>query len=624
MVWLLGLGLAASLWGPLAPPQEVASTITDVTVFQQGAQVTRTATARVPSGTTDLVFMGLTAALDPASVQVRGDGAFVVLSVTHRLDYLTEDVSADSVALLQTLLQARRDTLAYEQRVLDVYDRERQLVVDNRNVGGEEGVQAAALEATADFMRRRLLDLHEKRLTLQRRIRSLRDEIGRLEAQLRELGGQQTTSTPVSEVVVKMQAAQATQGRFTLTYRVADASWSSRYDLRVEAVGEPVNLTYYADVQQASDEPWNDVRLTLSTGNPAQSTMQPELAPWRLGFLEEMRAGQARVVEREAYNSNPRRLSGVVYDAQGEVLIGASVLVVGTQNGTVTNIDGRYNLAVPEGLQGQSVQVAFIGYETITTSEVTAEVVDFYLPLSLLRLDEVVVTGVVGDEPSGRGERPHRNRAERSPRIIRQQQATTTTFAIDLPYTIPADGNNYSVEIAENEVAASYQYAAVPKRELAAFLTAGLTDWARLDLVSGPANLFFEGTYIGESYLDTANLSDTLTVSLGRDPGVVIERELDEQFAARNFLRNRTTDQRGYTITVRNNKRVPVTIMLEDQVPVSIDELIAVRAEPGERASYDDETGLLTWQLTLPPNTDDTVAFRYEVRYPKGRRVVLE
>ncbi len=480
----------------------------------------------MPAGTTELVFKGLTAQLDPASVQVKGDGAFIVLSVTHRRDFLAAPVEADSVAILRALLDEQRDSLAYEQGVLDVYTMERQLLIDNRDLSGQNGVQAADLEAAANLLRERLLEVNLKRLELERRIAALNEEIARIQAQLSVFQPNRARRQAVSEVTVKVQADRTTAAQFALSYRVASARWSPRYDLRVDEVGEPVNLTYAAEVIHSSGEDWADVQLTLSTGDPTQSTVKPELDPWRLGFAREVQ---------------PR------------------------------------------------VQASMVMQE--------------------MRVEASQAEPVMTDLPP--------------PPVTRQQQATTTNFAIALPYTIPADGSVYRVEIAKETVAAAYQYAATPKLDAGVFLTAGLTDWARLDLVSGPANLFFEGTYIGESDLDTANIGDTLTVSLGRDPAVVVERELDEQFAARNFLRNRTTDQRGYTITIRNNKRVPVTLLLQDQVPIPSDERIDVKTSLGDRVEYDEETGLLTWRLTLLPGTDDTVAFRYEVTYPRDRRVLV-
>ena len=69
-------------------PKEIASEIDAITVFLNGAQVQRTAKATIPAGTHTFTLVGLTADLDPQSVQVEGEGSFTILSVSHQLDYL--------------------------------------------------------------------------------------------------------------------------------------------------------------------------------------------------------------------------------------------------------------------------------------------------------------------------------------------------------------------------------------------------------------------------------------------------------------------------------------------------------------------------------------------------------
>ncbi|MEZ5038443.1 MAG: SusC/RagA family TonB-linked outer membrane protein [Saprospiraceae bacterium] len=84
-----------------------------------------------------------------------------------------------------------------------------------------------------------------------------------------------------------------------------------------------------------------------------------------------------------------RSLRGVVTDTGGEPLIGASVLVKGTTTGTITDFDGTYQLALPEG-----ASVLIFSYTGFTPQEITigvSDVVDVALSEGLA-LDEVIVT----------------------------------------------------------------------------------------------------------------------------------------------------------------------------------------------------------------------------------------
>ena len=80
----------------------------------------------------------------------------------------------------------------------------------------------------------------------------------------------------------------------------------------------------------------------------------------------------------------------------------------------------------------------------------------------------------------------------------------------------------------------------------------------------------------------------------------------------------------AFQIEVRNNKGVPVRIVVEDQVPLSTDKRIEIDSEPDAAAAYDEETGRLRWRLVLPSSTTKTLGFSYAVKYPKGQTVLLE
>ncbi|RMF57648.1 MAG: SusC/RagA family TonB-linked outer membrane protein, partial [Bacteroidetes bacterium] len=98
-------------------------------------------------------------------------------------------------------------------------------------------------------------------------------------------------------------------------------------------------------------------------------------------------------------------ISGTVTDPNGDPLPGANVLVVEMTIGSATDIDGRYSFEVPaELVRGQTVtlRAGFVGYtpqeRRITLSPGT-HTEDFVLSPDLLKLDEVVVTGVTGATP---------------------------------------------------------------------------------------------------------------------------------------------------------------------------------------------------------------------------------
>jgi uncharacterized protein (TIGR02231 family) len=140
----------------------------------------------------------------------------------------------------------------------------------------------------------------------------------------------------------------------------------------------------------------------------------------------------------------------------------------------------------------------------------------------------------------------------------KQVGETTITFDIAVPYTIQSDGKVQTVEIQRITAPADYKYVTLPKLTQLAYLTANISDWAKLSLQSGEATLYFENSFVGKSTLNVNQLKDTLTISLGTDNSILIKREKRKDFTSRKILGSNRTDTYSFLITARNNKSNPV------------------------------------------------------------------
>lgn len=157
-------------------------------------------------------------------------------------------------------------------------------------------------------------------------------------------------------------------------------------------------------------------------------------------------------------------------------------------------------------------------------------------------------------------------------------------------------------------------------------------DWAKLaiqtgnqySLLEGESNLYFEDGFVGRSILNVAALQDTLQTSLGRDRSIVMNREKVDQFSKKRTIGSNITESRGYEITLKNNKSQAVTLVVKDQIPVSINSNIVVT--PGElsRGNLDTQTGIVTLEITLAPGAQQKLVLQYEVKYPKSERLILD
>lgn len=201
------------------------------------------------------------------------------------------------------------------------------------------------------------------------------------------------------------------------------------------------------------------------------------------------------------------------------------------------------------------------------------------------------------------------------------QTTLNTEFDIGLPYTVSSASKPTLVDIRNHEMNAAYQYSSAPKLDQDAFLLAKAVGWEEFSLLPGEANVFFEGTFVGKTYIDPNTIRDTLSVSLGRDKRIVVKREKVKDFTTRKAIASNMREAYAWVISVHNTKNEPVKISVEDQVPISRNSQIEVTVLDVDGAKYNKDTGKLVWELNLQPNETRKMVFKYEVKYPKDKQV---
>lgn len=194
-------------------------------------------------------------------------------------------------------------------------------------------------------------------------------------------------------------------------------------------------------------------------------------------------------------------------------------------------------------------------------------------------------------------------------------------FDIKQTYDIPANGQPYIVDVTSYTLNASYRYNCIPKMEREAFLMARITGWEDLDLVEGPANVYFGGTYVGQSYIYTRSVNDTLDLSLGRDKKLVVTRTKLKEFNQEKPTSSTKKETYSYEIVVKNTRKTAVEVELMDQIPVSQDAEIIVETQELSKGELDPATGFVTWHLNIPPGESARVVLTYSIKYPKNKQV---
>ncbi|WP_437921556.1 DUF4139 domain-containing protein [Sphingobacterium sp. LRF_L2] len=209
------------------------------------------------------------------------------------------------------------------------------------------------------------------------------------------------------------------------------------------------------------------------------------------------------------------------------------------------------------------------------------------------------------------------------PAATASENQLSKNFEIEALQDILSNGQSHSVSLNAFTHPAEFKYYAVPKLDKDAFLVAEVKDYERLNLIPGEANVFFENMYVGKSVIDANITSDTLRVSMGRDKAIKIDRERIVEERNNQTIVGGKRQHYSYQLTVKNNKSVPVQLLLEDQYPISTDKSIDVSLDNSGNAEVDKETGVLSWNLNLQPGESKTIKFSFQIKSPKNSRIIF-
>ena len=196
-----------------------------------------------------------------------------------------------------------------------------------------------------------------------------------------------------------------------------------------------------------------------------------------------------------------------------------------------------------------------------------------------------------------------------------------TSYEISLNYTIPSDGQAHLVAVKEYELPAQYRYCVSPKLDKDVFLQARITNWEELNLMPASSSIFYEGTYVGQGFIDMRNVKDTLNLSLGRDKKIIVRRENDKNYRSVKTIGSNMRRSFGYTIEVRNTKKENIDIVVLEQFPMSNDKDIIIEDKEANDAVMNETTGGVQWNLSMKANELKTLKINYSVKYPKDKNI---
>ena len=200
-------------------------------------------------------------------------------------------------------------------------------------------------------------------------------------------------------------------------------------------------------------------------------------------------------------------------------------------------------------------------------------------------------------------------------------QLTAAEFKIDLPYNITSNGEKHMVLIQKSALETNFKYYAVPKLDASVYLVAEMLKVDQLQLIPAKANIFFDGSYIGETFIDPTTMNDTLYLSLGKDPNIAISRKLISSRCKEKTIGDKIEKYLAYSIEIKNMKSTQVEVVIQDQIPITTNEDIVIDKINAGKGKLKQRTGLIEWKTILKPTNQKTYNFEYRIKFDKDKQI---
>ncbi|MCP4724542.1 MAG: mucoidy inhibitor MuiA family protein [bacterium] len=272
------------------------SKIIEVTVYQDRALVSREIEMQVTPETSEIVFNNLPSGVfrDTVRISGKGDAELRIEGIDIRDEYL-ELVRDEEIYNLELELEDLQDKLTGINSSIDSCSREAEFINGTRDLTSSRFAYEFYFRKTNhsdiadifDFIKLNIerintaiLDLEDKRYEIEKEIEKLRAELAQKNSM---------RSREIINCYISLDVQKAGKFSFYLTYVIGNASWSPVYDARLNIEEKVIDISYYGRVSQSTGEYWENVKLFLSTAQPAISASLPDLEAWFIDFGYSMR-----------------------------------------------------------------------------------------------------------------------------------------------------------------------------------------------------------------------------------------------------------------------------------------------------------------------------------------------
>lgn len=265
--------------------KEIKAVMKHVTVFPDRAQLNHEATVEISAGKSILKLKGLSPYIDAQSIQAKGFGDFVVLSVNHHNNYLQNLEDAPEMENIQSQIESLQLKVEDEKAAISVLKEKEAFLVANRGILVKE--TTFSIEQLKGVIEIYTTNMEQVTLTILKKTRLIKEyekQITALQQQISNRSARQ--ELPSGEIQITVTSEKPLTGKFNLSYIVTNTGWYPTYDIRVDDITKPVIIFYKANVFQNTGVPWKDVKLSFSNATPWVAGNIPVQYPWHVDFYQ--------------------------------------------------------------------------------------------------------------------------------------------------------------------------------------------------------------------------------------------------------------------------------------------------------------------------------------------------
>ena len=183
--------------------------------------------------------------MDAQSMQVSAKGKITVTAVNRQYNYIDSLAVSEKQQSLQKELKKIEKQQKEQNAELGLINAEYEMLKTNCSVSNKNtATSLATIKEVNQYYSGQLKTLKTKELAINEQIAELTIKQGQLNSELAQLSGK--SLTPMSEIMVNVNAPAACKATFTLNYYVKNAGWFPSYDVRSGSLAEPISIIYKA------------------------------------------------------------------------------------------------------------------------------------------------------------------------------------------------------------------------------------------------------------------------------------------------------------------------------------------------------------------------------------------